>query len=333
MQRKLTAADARQRTTGHLLLGTGRSAFTLVELLVVIVIIGILAGLITVGASRALIAAKETRVKTEVDNLHGAIEAYKQKYGEYPPSNMYDRQALIRHIARAFPRSNPASPGFLMPPPETSAAEVLTIFLGGFTADPQYPFSEPYIDKNGNGKWDNLPASDPNYEALMDWNGNGAHDGGQIATGSAIFSFDKSRLTVGNRGFVYKPQGLEAPYVYFRVNDLTPTSYMPFWDPAAVPPLSLPNVQGIAVAYLAAATGGAPANQAANPESFQIISAGLDNDYGSVLMKANPGTPPPAQVPDPTGYKVFPTGTNYSTGDNDNITNFNSSRTLDDARP
>ena len=56
-----------------------RAAFTLVELLVVITIIGILAALITVAAVGALKKAQETRIKTEINEISNALTEYKNK--------------------------------------------------------------------------------------------------------------------------------------------------------------------------------------------------------------------------------------------------------------
>lgn len=93
-----------------------RQAFTLVELLVVITIIGILAGLITGAAIMARGAAKRAVIRTEIVQLEMALEKYKAEYGEYPPdffglqfdptSNMHReaRQAVLRHLRKRFPR-------------------------------------------------------------------------------------------------------------------------------------------------------------------------------------------------------------------------------------
>jgi len=91
-----------------------RHAFTLVELLVVITIIGILAGLITAAAVNARRAAKRAVIRTEISELEMAIEKYKTEYGEYPPdffglqfpdgSNMRceARRAVLRHLRKRF---------------------------------------------------------------------------------------------------------------------------------------------------------------------------------------------------------------------------------------
>ncbi|MGH9897043.1 MAG: type II secretion system protein, partial [bacterium] len=67
-----------------------RAAFTLVELLVVITIIGILASLITVAAVSALRKARETEIKAEIDQVSTAIEEYKNKTTAYPPNCQTD---------------------------------------------------------------------------------------------------------------------------------------------------------------------------------------------------------------------------------------------------
>src|SRR5262249_36250192 len=122
-------------------------AFTLVELLVVITIIGLLAGLSSVAMFRGLTAAKQARTAAEVTNLAGAIEQFKAKFGDYPPSyldhrDLNARAFMKRFLATAFPRWN-------------RDAEVWYI-----------PWSDgansycPYIDLSGNlAVWDPLGAA------------------------------------------------------------------------------------------------------------------------------------------------------------------------------
>src|SRR3954468_7308314 len=75
-------SDNGRRTTDYGL----RAAFTLVELLVVITIIGILASLITVAAIGAMKTASRTRIKAELNQIGGGFEESKNKTTVYPPN-------------------------------------------------------------------------------------------------------------------------------------------------------------------------------------------------------------------------------------------------------
>lgn len=66
-------------------------AFTLIELLTVIAIIGVLAG-ITFGAASAISRkAKVDKAKVEMATIAQALEAYKQAYGDYPYISTNDK--------------------------------------------------------------------------------------------------------------------------------------------------------------------------------------------------------------------------------------------------
>jgi prepilin-type N-terminal cleavage/methylation domain-containing protein len=64
-----------------------RRAFTLVELLVVISIIGVLAALIIPLAGSVARTKKINTAQAEMQQIETALENYKAKYGVYPPSN------------------------------------------------------------------------------------------------------------------------------------------------------------------------------------------------------------------------------------------------------
>src|SRR5215470_4015230 len=94
---------------------TPRSAFTLVELLVVITIIGILAALITVAAVGALKSARRTEVKAEINQIDGGFNEVKNKTNAFPPNCQTDGTAgpiqesrvladIKRYMNVAFPR-------------------------------------------------------------------------------------------------------------------------------------------------------------------------------------------------------------------------------------
>lgn len=61
-----------------------QSGFTIVELLIVIVIIGILAGLVVTQILGATAKARDTERKTDLDQIANQLEAYYAKNGFYP---------------------------------------------------------------------------------------------------------------------------------------------------------------------------------------------------------------------------------------------------------
>jgi prepilin-type N-terminal cleavage/methylation domain-containing protein len=64
-----------------------RRAFSLVELLVVISIIGVLAAFTIVSVKAIAISRKVSTARGELIQIESALENYKAKYGNYPPGN------------------------------------------------------------------------------------------------------------------------------------------------------------------------------------------------------------------------------------------------------
>jgi type II secretion system protein G len=60
------------------------SGFTIVELLIVIVVIGILAALVVVTYNGIQQKARDTERKTDINALHGQLEAFQAQNGRYP---------------------------------------------------------------------------------------------------------------------------------------------------------------------------------------------------------------------------------------------------------
>ena len=65
----------------------GIAAFTLIELLAVIAIMGILAGIVLAVGAGASKKAKINRAKVQLQHIISAIDAYKLARGTYPPDN------------------------------------------------------------------------------------------------------------------------------------------------------------------------------------------------------------------------------------------------------
>lgn len=60
------------------------SGFTIVELLIVIVVIGILAGLVVTTFTGIQQKARNTERQTDIKAIHGQVEAYYAQNGRYP---------------------------------------------------------------------------------------------------------------------------------------------------------------------------------------------------------------------------------------------------------
>lgn len=65
-------------------LQSDRDGFTIVELLIVIVVIGILAALVIVTYNGIQQKARDTKRKTDIDAVQGQLEAYWATYAKYP---------------------------------------------------------------------------------------------------------------------------------------------------------------------------------------------------------------------------------------------------------
>ncbi len=67
-----------------------RKAFTIVELLTSVTIIALLLGILLPSISMIRTKAKETAQKAQFATMDMALEAFKQDYGDYPPSDMIE---------------------------------------------------------------------------------------------------------------------------------------------------------------------------------------------------------------------------------------------------
>jgi prepilin-type N-terminal cleavage/methylation domain-containing protein len=70
--------------------GAARAAFTLIELLTVIAIIGLLAALTFGAVTGVQRKAKLAQARTELATLAQALEAYKKQYGDYPWAGAFE---------------------------------------------------------------------------------------------------------------------------------------------------------------------------------------------------------------------------------------------------
>ncbi len=296
---------ARHRTRG----------FTLVEILMVVAIIGVLAGLIIPAVGMALTAVKRKAIALEVQAIASAVNQYKNKYGDFPPDGS-NVTAFERHFRKIFPQIQASEFTTLYanvnPPagaPTTAVmdpAEALVFCLGGYSSNPTQPFT------GTGGPLSLVPGSTSTYQyntertnAFMEFKQNQL----TIAvSGAATVSTDEATYFGGTNDNipVYHPGGRLAPYVYFdsRTYAISTGASLPAffnkYQPSAV-------AMGVARPYKSANVNtnvsqtSAPDNhfKYVEDKAFQIVSAGLDDMYGGVP------TTDFATVPT---FFVYPTG-------------------------
>jgi prepilin-type N-terminal cleavage/methylation domain-containing protein len=129
---------------------SARAAFTLLELLAVIAIIGVLAGIVIGVGRRATEAGKMARAKAELATLSAALETYKRTYGDYPQVD--DEAKLLQAlIGRRGPTSDTVINGRALV--ETSRFVVARPATPTVPADPFTdasaalfdPWGQPYV--------------------------------------------------------------------------------------------------------------------------------------------------------------------------------------------
>jgi prepilin-type N-terminal cleavage/methylation domain-containing protein len=357
-----------------------RRAFTLVELLVAIAIIGILMSIAIPAVMRSISTARATTIRMEVSALEQAIEKYLQEYGDYPP-DFSSLQVVQKHYRKLFPRMSAADSALLtnllstlgtFDPTRMDRAEALVWTLGGYSKNKQRPFSGdggplawigtvPYTDSSltdaDRANPDNFQINVDRVNALYDFaiqrlNYSSVNSSAPFSATNRYVSTDDTDLFP-----TYAARDGGAPFVYFdsRTYDLhDPTRGFNGYGNAAfgaVRPYlsdkSKANTTGADYATLVAALQGW---QFMNPDSFQIISAGLDNNFGSIVGPSSAprqiffqypqGTAiePSTSVDTPGELAVanvrgFQESSAFGVVENfhlDNITNFSTSQLVDD---
>ncbi|TWT58471.1 hypothetical protein KOR42_18460 [Thalassoglobus neptunius] len=88
-QQRLNGVPARSETGDRRMMqGEKRSAFTLVELVVVILVIGILMAFLFPAINQVITNSRVAQVTAEIKSLDSALAAFKSKYGISPPSRL-----------------------------------------------------------------------------------------------------------------------------------------------------------------------------------------------------------------------------------------------------
>ncbi|GAB5516368.1 type II secretion system protein [Rhodopirellula baltica] len=249
---------------------TTRSAFTLVEMLVVIGIIGILSAILIPAITGAIGTARDTAIRMEVDVIDQALAAYNLKYGDYPP-DFYQWKDVERHFRTAFPDINDTelrilaqfthvndslarcggsgvtdprtSSAFAHYPHAMDRAEALVFCLGGYSSDKKRPFTGQGgpLALVASASYPTT-ASDTDYQ-LFQFNSD---------RDNAFFDFGSARnsvIVVDGSG-TFNPLGLAAPYAYS--DDESVANALGFAQLPDPFPVAFPGVSELPVAYFSA---------------------------------------------------------------------------------
>jgi prepilin-type N-terminal cleavage/methylation domain-containing protein len=324
---------------------TSRSAFTLVELMIVIVIITILASILIPTIGRVIVRTREAQVITEINGLTAAIAAFKSKYGVEPPSRI-----TIYLTGDPVGKTGWFTPTTTTAVPAQNMALVRSIwpqfdFTMGGGAGASYPAYWSTIAVNDG--FGNQVVNFNCGECLLFFLGGVMNATGTPPTGfakSPKWPFAPASVVANREGPFFEftnlaqltdidspPNGVNEwkdplpgqtnPYLYFssydgqgyRIAELpqSATSYLFIHDfyrvsaTSANPPAS-PS----------ATPTGSQTLPAQKPQTFQIISPGYDTNYGSGGVfntnLTNSGLTDSSGNPDSAAY--------------DNLTNFNAGR-------
>jgi prepilin-type N-terminal cleavage/methylation domain-containing protein len=298
-----------------------RRAFTLVEMLVVIGIIGVLAALLLPAVMMAINVTRRGAIATEIAELAKAVESYREKHDDYPP-NFRDYDAFIRHVNKCYPQAakniqhmnlviNAVWPGRNLnnPPPAGTIpmideGESLVFWLYLVENDKRQPFQAllktSFVDVLNGQKPERLfPFKE---ERLID----GA-DGDFIPSYKSLYSGETAYLYIDSRSYDDLTDDYTTPNRAAYAEDPSAGYIRPYWSETrtSTAPVSPPDLRDDF--------------KPMKDTSFQIICAGQDGLFQT--------------VPEAVALKFFPGGGGYTTDDNDNITNFSEGARLEDKLP
>jgi prepilin-type N-terminal cleavage/methylation domain-containing protein len=302
-----------RRSTGQLApvaLRKRRSAFTLVEIMIVIVVIAILMALLLPAVQSVFRTARNSNVQMEIKSIEQAIAAFKVQYGIDPPSSITlmelpsqmtsADQAVIRRLWGRFDFANNKfdwngnnTPGEMNVGVTLRGAECLVFFLGGIRGVDPMTLS-PINNLTGFSKNPANPftVQKPNGETRE----------------GPFYDFKVSRLVASNNQsnflvYIDPLSGHSAPYApYFYISSNDGRGYIA--DDLINGPV-MSGASRLLKPYTMTASG-----NFWNPKTYQIISPGADHLYGNGGQynedMPNSGLDPAVRA------------------DNDNLTNFHS---------
>ena len=120
--------DAPQKPTA-LAVGQTR-AFSLIEVMIVVVIIGLLAGVVTYATREYLERAKRQRARADIAVLTGAVDAFYLDKGRYP-ENQEGLKVLVPGFVKSLPSDPWGRPYQYVQPGKRAAYEIVSYGADG----------------------------------------------------------------------------------------------------------------------------------------------------------------------------------------------------------
>ena len=296
-------------TTPHVTTRTKRNAFTLTELMIVIVIIGILVGISSPFIFAAMRTAKEFTITNEIVQLDAAVQRFETKHGFFPPAigpgleidtmSSTGQADFLRYLNRIAPNHAERGAGLASWWEEVGRKlegdSSLVFWLSGLCTSKQYPLS-------GNAAIANSSTPLAPYNANKDFND---MDLGVTIDRDVFFEFTSGRLVDSPAGIAgiksyNQPEG-KGDALAYRYRDSK--SYTPS------------DLTAAALAYHVEEPGGTIVFF--NPGTFQIICPGMD---GQITRQTDQ-----SMVVTDTVALSMPSA-NADPEQDDNITNFANGR-------
>ena len=252
-----------------------RKAFTLVELMIVIAIIGILVAISSPFIFGALTRAKAFTIQNDMLQIDAAVKRFEIEHGFYPPNfrlagGVQDEADMRRYLNRIAPNNAESGAGLAkwwdQVGRKLDLDTGLVFWLSGLSTNKQYPLS-------GNA----AIANNPSMRALAPYDANkdvDDNDIGQTINRQIFFDFETGQLVANGAD-------------------------------AGIKSYNQPHGRGEALAYLylnSKSYGGGnayhtqdPADSTApvnffNPNTFQIIGPGMDGEITKAADSANAET-------------------------------------------
>ena len=296
-------------TTPHVTTRTKRNAFTLTELMIVIVIIGILVGISSPFIFAAMRTAKEFTITNEIVQMDAAVQRFETKHGFFPPAigpgleidttSQSGQDDFLRYLNRIAPNHAERGAGLASWWEEVGRKlegdSSLVFWLSGLCTSKQYPLS-------GNAAIANSSTPLAPYNANKDFND---MDLGVTIDRDVFFEFTSGRLVDSPAGIAgiksyHQPEG-KGDSLAYRYRDSK--SYTPSDPTVAALAYHVEEADGTIVFF--------------NPATFQIICPGID---GQITRQTDQ-----SMVVTDTVALSMPSA-NADPEQDDNITNFANGR-------